>query len=463
MVRRSLSLIIAALLVTLPLAARAQTTPAPAAEQPAAAPAAPAPEVKKSSGPTFTPYGFILLNAFMNSRALNAGDDPNFAQNPGPTNDRQILLSSRYNRFGVRIGGMEALGAKVGATMEIDWGAGFPLEQGANLNQTNQAPNFEFYRPYLRMRLGFATMTWGDENAKVTLLMGHDYGLVNPLFAVSLGYIGTPLFQSAGNLYTRAPQVKVTGDFGKDVGLTVQAAVLDPLDQNLQAPLTAQSNPLISSGDRSRTPQIEGRVAARGKSGDMGAEVGVSGSWHKERYLLGTLALPTATATTPAFAPNGSYVDLDSAIGGVDAVFKFPFVEVRGEGFLGHNADMYFGHLGQGGVNITGGAAGTALTNVRNKRTKGFWAQAIVSPIPMLQLTGGYGVEVPFAEDVPNTAGQRTRNSNAAAGIIVAASKNLKFSAEGVWTFTATRPGGTGQTDVRADGYQTALSAQLTF
>ncbi|MFL5263977.1 MAG: hypothetical protein ACJ79L_16355, partial [Anaeromyxobacteraceae bacterium] len=416
MVRRSLSLIIAALFVTLPLAARAQTTPAPAAEQPAAGasatatvtPPAPAPEVKKSSGPTFTPYGFILVNAFMNSRALNAGDDPNFATTPGATNDRQILLSARYNRIGVRIGGMEALGAKVGATMEVDWGAGFPLEQGANLSQANQAPNFEFYRPYLRMRLGFATMTWGDENAKVTLLLGHDYGLVNPLFAVTLGYIGTPLFQGAGNLYTRSPQVKVTGDFGKDVGLTVAAAVLDPLDQNLQAPLTQQTNPTISSGDRSRWPQIEGRVAARGKSGTMGAEVGVSGAYHKERYLLGTLGASTSAAS-PAFAANGSWVDLDSAVGGVDAVFKFPFIEVRGEGFLGHNADMYFGHLGQGGVNVTTtagpattGTSTLTLTNVRNKRTKGFWVQGIVSPIPMVQLTGGYGVEVPFAEDVVN-------------------------------------------------------------
>jgi hypothetical protein len=419
MVRRALKLL-AVLCIALPLVARAQTT-----------------EEKKPAGPTFTPYGFILLNAFMSSRAFAADDYPQYAIAPGVVNPN--------GRFGVRIGNFEALGAKLGAVIEMDFGYGF-VSAAPTPAAGTQGANFDFYKPIARMRLGYATATWDVADlGKFTLLLGQDYGLVNPLFAVTLGYIGTPLFQNAGNLYTRSPMVKLTGDFGKDAGITAQVAVMNPMDQNEGAAGVAQQDPTLSSGDRARLPQVEGRLAARAKTDIVAGELGVSGSWHKERYLLGA---PTATART---------VDLDSLIGGVDLVLKFPFVEVRGEGFMGHNADMYFAHLGQGGTNFIGGAN---VTDVQNKRTKGFWAQAIVSPIPVVQLTAGYGTEQPFSEDI--AVGARSQNTMASAGIILSASKNLKFSAEGAWTWTKLKGSATGF-DNRQDGYQTVLSSQFTF
>jgi hypothetical protein len=462
------SLFLAAFLAALPFAGRAQTTPTPAPEQASPTPpAAPAPA--PASKVTFTPYGFILTNAFFSSGAFAADDYPQYSVRPGALNDRGILLSTRYNRIGVRIGGPEVLGAKVGAVLEADFGFGFVVSAGQNVQNSTQASNFDFYKPIARMRLGFATLTWGDPDAKVQLLVGQDYGLVNPLFAVTLGYIGTPLFQNAGNLYTRTPMLKLTGDLGKDNGVTVQLAVEDPMDQNIFAGAGAdQETPTLGSGNRSRIPQLEGRIAGRYKSPMASGEIGVSGAWHKERYLLGTFNPATATAQS-TFTPNNSYVDLDSAIGGVDAILKFPFVEVRGEGFIGHNADMYFGHLGQGGVNATVTSA-NVLTNVQNKRTKGFWAQGILTPVEWVQLTGGYGVELPFGDDIivsGNNASARTRNSIASAGIIFAASKNLKFSAEGAYTYTATKTtNATGVLqvgDTRLKGYQTVLSSQYTF
>ncbi len=458
------SLFLAAFVAVLPLTGRAQM-PTPAPEQPSQAsptpPAVPAPPPAAPTKVTFTPYGFILTNAFFNSRPFSNDDYPQYAVNPGALNDRGFLLSSRYNRIGVRIAGAEALGAKLGAVLEADFGFGFVVSANQNVQNSTQASNFDWYKPIARMRLGFATATWGDPDAKVTLLMGQDYGLVNPLFAVTLGYIGTPLFQNAGNLYTRSPMVKLSGDLGKDTGITVQAAVEDPMDQNIFASQGAdQENPSLSSGNRSRWPQLEGRVAGRYKSPMASGEIGVSGSYHRERYDLGTFNAATATAQS-TFTPNGATKDLTSAIGGLDAVLKFPYVEVRGEAFIGRNADMYFAHLGQGGVNPV--TSGTALTNVVNKRTKGFWAQGILTPIDEIQLTGGYGVERPFAEDI--LTGNRTRNSIASAGIIFAASKSLKFSAEGAYTYTSVRSGATLATafDTRLHGYQTVLSSQYTF
>jgi hypothetical protein len=473
MVRRRIALILAVFMAALPFAGRAQTADAP-----------------KPTGPTFTPYGFILTNAFFNSRPFAADDYPQYALTvPGALNDRSILLSSRYNRIGVRIGGPEAMGAKLAAVLEMDFGFGFVIPAGQNVAQTVQETNFDFYKPIARMRLGYATATWAlSDESKVTLLLGQDYGLVNPLFAVTLAYIGTPLFQNAGNLYTRSPGAQLKVDFGKTTGGTLQLAVLNPMDQNVTATtLQNQETPTESSGNKSRIPQLEARVAARAKTDVVQTEVGISGQYHKERYALGRFSPASVTvpatlppgglipvnAVTATFTPNGFYKDVDALLGGVDAVFKFPFVEIRGEGFIGNNADNYFAHLGQGGVNgVTAPVTATAtipggslnLTNVTVKRTKGFWAQGIITPVEYLQLTGGYGVELPFRRDVTPAAGQRTRNSVASAGIIAAASKNLKFSLEGAYTYTNTLSAANlNSKDVKANGYQTALSAQYTF
>jgi hypothetical protein len=455
MVRRRLALVFAVIFATLPFAARAQTASATVST-----------DEKKPSGPTFTPYGFILVNSFFSSRPFAADDYPQYAlAAPSATNDRGILLSTRYNRIGVRIGGLEGMGAKLGAVLEMDFGFGFVIPAGSNTNQSVQETNFDFYKPIARMRLGYATATWDAGGAKVTLLLGQDYGLVNPLFAVTLAYIGTPLFQNAGNLYTRSPGAQLRADFGKDAGGTIAVAVLNPMDQN-GLPVTViqnQETPTLSSGNRSRIPQLEGRVVGRAKTDVVSAEIGVAGQYHKERYAKGTFTTIAAGAA-PAFAANGQFLDIDSMLGGVDAVIKLPFVELRGEGFMGHNFDNYFAHLGQGGVNAVTTTAGavTTLRDVTSKRDKGFWAQAIVTPIQNIQLLGGYGVETPFRQDVPNVAGNRVRNSVAHAGIILAASKNLKFSAEGAYTYTTTRSG-SARSDVTINGYQTALSGQLTF
>jgi hypothetical protein len=257
--------------------------------------------------------------------------------------------------------------------------------------------------------------------------------------------------------------VKLTAALGKTNGITLQGAVMDPMDQNIVAGAGQnQETPTLSAGNRARTPQLEGRVAARYKTTpDLSGEIGVSGSWHKERYVTGTQA---TTGAPQAFTPNGQFVDLDAAIGGVDAVLRFPFIEVRGEGFLAHNADMYYGHLGQGGVTFFNGSAVAGatgnVTNALNKRTKGFWVQGIVSPVSEVQLVGGYGTEVPFAADIL-VANQRTRNSMASAGIILSATKNLKFSAEGAYTYTSTK--GPGAFDTSLNGYQTVLSSQFIF
>jgi hypothetical protein len=425
MVRRRLALVLAVLFSVLPFAGRAQ-------------------EEKKPTGPTFTPYGFLLLNAFFNSRAFNTNDYPDYVLAARTaTSDSLFTMEARAARIGVRLGLGEAAGAKIGAVLEADFLAAF----------TPNAASIEGYRPMMRIRLAYGTATWEIPDARITLLAGQDYGLVNPLFASTLAWGITPLFQNAGNAYIRAPQLQLKGEFGKDVGLTVAVAAMQPFDQTPNAVLTQQSGN-FSPGERARMPQLEARVAGRYKAGDIGGELGIGGSYHKERYALNA-----------NFNVNK---DVDAWLSGVDLVLRFPFVELRGEGYFATNQDTYFLHLSQGGVNLAGTT--TAITDVTSRRTKGGWAQAIISPIPLIQLTGGYGVEVPFAEDLrPAAAANRVRNSQAALGLILVASRNWRASVEWAYTITSTqRVAGTGtairQVGVnRNEGYETAASVQYTF
>jgi hypothetical protein len=431
MVRRRLALVLAVLFSTLPFAGRAQ-------------------EEKKPTGPTFTPYGFLLLNAFFNSRAFNTNDYPDFVL-PARTaiNDSLFAMEARASRIGVRIGLGEALGAQVGGVLEADFLATF----------TPNTQSIEGYRPMMRLRLAYGTATWGTPDARITLLAGQDYALVNPLFASTLAWGITPLFQNAGNAYIRAPQVQVKGEFGKDVGLTIAIAALQPFDQTPAAaagsnPGLAQQSGNFSPGERARIPQLEARVAGRYKAGDIGGELGVGGSYHKERYALN--------------ANLNTNKDLDAWLTGLDLVVRVPFIELRGETFFATNQDTYFLHLGQGGVNLAG--TPTNITDVTSRRTKGGWAQVIISPIPMFQVTAGYGVELPFVEDIrPANAGNRVRNSQATLGLIFIASRNWRAAVEWANTITSTqRVQGTGtaarQVGVIAnEGYETVVSTQYTF
>ncbi len=432
MVRRVLSLFaLATILAAAPQTSRAQ---AAAAEKPA--------------GPTFTPYGFVLLNAYFNSRPFNSVDYPDYAvpRLSGTTlADTAFLMEARAARLGVRIGLGEAVGAQLGAVIEGDFLAAFGTP-----NAGTGSTKIDFYRPEARMRLAFGTATWKSGDTSFRLLMGQDYGLVTPLFANTLAWITTPLFQNAGNPYIRAPQIQGKLDLGKDNGLTISAAVLDPQNQNPVGNTAAEESALLGPGNRSRIPEFDGRIAGRYKSGDIAGEVGVGGTYHKERYVTAA----------------GQNIDLDTTMAGADWVLKFPFVELRGEAWLATNQDTYFVHLGQGGINAAGPTGTAFVTSVSNKRSKGGWLQATITPVPYFQLAAGYGVELPNPKDIrTSTNGARLRNSQAELEAIFILSKNWKASIAWDNTVTTTaRATGTNITGInKLDGYQTVLSTQYTF
>jgi len=431
---RGLTLIVAALVALAPFAARAQaTTPAPTEKPTAAgaaqAPAAPAAKPAAAPALTVTPYGFVQLTADFNQGIFdNGGGDVQYpgvvALNETATTTRSFLMHARNSRFGVRLGLPTApFGAKLGAVFEVDFRGGF-----------GGATNVSFYQPLMRLRLAYGTATFKVGDAyNVTLLAGQEYGLVTPLFATSAAYTGDPIFWKAGNTWHRTPQIRLSGESTGQIGILWQAAVLSPLDN-----ASGSETLFVGPGNRSRRPDLEGRIAANMKSGKTKViEVGVGGHLGWERYSTSAAVSPTE--------------DLRSEMVGVDAQINLPIVSFKGEAWRGSNIEDYF--------TVGGGVAGNGTDGVRSLRTRGMWGQLVLQPVALVQVTAGAGVEEPEGDDLSPTAGIH-RNRQLMGGVIVNPSKNWKAAVEVTKTLTLH---GTAAGLTERQGVQTAVTTAFVF
>jgi hypothetical protein len=425
-------LLAAALISTLPLGALAQTSPPPPAE-----PAKPAAKVEDAV--KVTPYGFVLGNAYWSTETFSSRTYPGQVQ---ATNEGgSFNMTAAQSRFGVRLATKDTLvtGADITGVIEFDF-------NGGNLSGTSvnaAAPSSAFYNGLMRLRLAAATATWKTPVGNASLLVGQDYGLVNPLFAESLAWVASPLFWQAGNIWRRSPQVRATFNpkISDQFGLLIQAAILSPAD--------ASSPVDFGAGNRSRQPDLEGRVAINARvSPDMNGTVGFGYHTNERRYL----ATPAA-GTTPA-SPGG---DLTVSGYGVDLELNVPFLAVKGEWYKNDGLeDTYFGVIG----NPVGVVGGTSRVKVE---TDGYWAQGIVKLVPALWLTIGYGAASADEGDLGRfvtgaaAAGQRIDNSQLAAGVLVNAGKFWRVGVEWVQVETEYL------NNVSNTAQQIAFSSQLKF
>jgi hypothetical protein len=391
----------------------------PAQAKPPAAPAAPT--ALKIGSVSLTPYGTIIASAHWNTGGFGAnpclatcetleatgaatsGDFPNFANGmPG-----SFIMSSRLSRFGVNLDlPTEGIpGTTLKGQVEIDFGGGF----------TNTVGNsFQWYVPVPRLRLANSTLRFKlGETASASILAGLAPGLLAPLFGFRPAF-HTPIFYFAGNLWSRSPQFRVFGDVGGDFSVTWAAAMLAPLT-NLADSVTTQ---LISNdfgpGNRARMPDFEARVGVLYKRDKKTvADVGVSGHVGREYYAL-----------------TGQDKDVDSWGAALDANLNFGFIGVRGEVFAGMNLDSNNGNFPGaspgGGVRFVRAAATGLPDNVFPIHTRGGWAQLIVTPVPVIQLVGGYGYEQPTEGDLgtpPLADTIKLRNAHIYAAVMLSPTK----------------------------------------
>jgi hypothetical protein len=414
-----------------------------------------------------TPYGFVLANGFWSDNAFVNRDYPgqavapgsanwNSTTSPGGTRGGAFVLRANQSRFGVRLALKDDnwTGAEFAGTIEFDFKGGYLPGNPTCTANTATPPvitctqgttaSSSYNAGLMRLRIATAAATWKTPYGTWTILGGQDYGLVNPLFAESISYVADPIFWQAGNIWRRTPQFRLTFDqkFGA-VGLNLAAAILSPADR--EAPVD------FGAGNRSRQPDIEARGAISAKPmPDVSATVGVGYHTNKRRYFQGATNERDVTAT----------------VLGVDADLNLTkFLQVKGEYYTGKGADDSYNAIGPGTLPIVATPA-----EYLDVATSGYWAQAILKPLPIVSIVAGYGMATVDKDDlarVVTTANQpatRQENTQLHGGIIFNAGKFWRFGVEAVKTDTTyLTPIATNAGETKFSAMHYALSSMFRF
>jgi hypothetical protein len=204
-------------------------------------------------------------------------------------------------------------------------------------------------------------------------MFGQEVPLIAGLNPVSVASFGTSEFATAGNLWLWLPQLRGTWMFAPHLAL--QGAVLAPTTGDPVGTFDTGLDP----AERSSRPYLQARARAQWGSEDARGEIGVGLHRGWIRRADGTLANSEAVAAD-ARIPLGSHVEL------------------RGEAYSG----QALRGLGGGGIGQNLTTTGAPVED------KGGWAQLILRPSTLVELTGGCGIGDP--KDVVGLPAGRTRN-----------------------------------------------------
>jgi hypothetical protein len=261
-------------------------------------------------------FGTIVSNTFFNTGEVNWLDNPNIVV-PAPVSLPAGSFSStlRQSRIGAVVEGPTIGSANANGFFAVDFLGGIPNFQ------TGQVMGIP------RLLYAFVRV----EGAKTVLEVGQDHMILAPRNPTSLAAMSFPDLYRSGNLYLRAPQVRVEHTFtaGKSGDFLAAGGILAPIAGDFASNSFTFVPPNLA-GERSRWPALEARLAWRARPANAGEEkgweIGISGHYGRERYVAGI---------TPSWA---TALDFDAHSGRVG---------FGGEWFVGRNLDAFGGALGQ--------------------------------------------------------------------------------------------------------------------
>jgi hypothetical protein len=365
---------------------------------------------------TLDASGWLIVQTFGNRGDLDARELPRWALRNTIADQRAFGIAPRQSRLRAAIG-IPADGLLAGATLkglvEADFAGG--------------AATADTVIP--RLRHYFISANWKNMS-NLTLIVGQFWGVAGGnYFSESLAHFAMPRFGGGGFVFRRSPQFRVSADVPAPgpISFNVMAAALTPGDTG-----SALSG---SPGNTSAFPNLEGRVTGVYKqNGKPLAELGVWGHYGRERYEI-------AAGGPIAFAQDRS---VKSKALGADLRFTLPFVTLVGQVWTGSNLDVLASIAGVSAAagSTTNGTRTDALSDPAHPRmiglkSKGGFAQAIITPVKGFQLLAGAGMENPDDNtlwDPSSTLASRnnliTKNTQYSAGTIVSLSSKWRMSFE---------------------------------
>jgi len=237
-------------------------------------------KVESESKYPVTITGLLLFNGFVNTRQVDMAATPTVAlDGTGSTG-----ASIQQTILGFNARGPHLFGARSYADLRIDF-------DGNSTSSASSAVYTGYYNTtaaIVRLRTAHAGLQWQHTDAYFSL----DRPIFSPDAPTSLTAVAEPALAWSGNLWTWNPQVGVTQDLGlaNSYKLRLQGALMDVGDAPLStmSPAAAQSTVLPASGEQSRWPGEEARIALLGSMAEEGSHVGVGGYFAPHLSPAGT-------------------------------------------------------------------------------------------------------------------------------------------------------------------------------
>jgi hypothetical protein len=327
-------------------------------------------------------FGTVHADVFANSATPNWLDIPNLV-NAAPADGHTGTFSAtlRQTRLGFTADGPTLGRVRTSAVVAMDFFGGIP---GFQTGQVMGLP---------RLLVAYARL----DGEKTAAEIGQDHMILSPRDPTSLAAFAFPLLFRSGNLYLRAPQVRVERAITSH--LQASGGIVAPIGGDLTVEDYRFVPPALG-GERSRRPGLQARLGyANGEpAASRLVDFGISGHYGWERR-------PAELA--------------DSWAGAVDFAFRRDWIGVAGEAFSGENIDAFGGALGL------------------DARAAGGWAEIQFKPASRISLQAGAGVD-----EVRGAAQQivpRRRNQTVYGNVIFTVTPEIETSFEYRWLTTTPR------------------------
>ena len=318
-------------------------------------------------------FGTLHASVFANSGNANWLDNPNLVAAPPADGQAGTMSASlRQTRLGFLAEGPALGRVRTNAVVAMDFFGGIP---GFQTGQVMGLP---------RLLVAFARL----EGERTAVEIGQDHMILAPRDPSSLAAFAFPLLFRSGNLYLRVPQVRVEQKLTSTLRAT--AGIIAPIAGDLSGDAYLFVPPALS-GERSRRPGLQARVAYVAGDAESGrtVDVGVSGHTGWERRGA-ALARSWATA--------------------LDLSARHDVIGVAGEFFVGDNMDAFGGALGL------------------DARSAGGWGEVQLYPTERVSFAAGGGVD--DIRDARRATLARQRNRSAFGNVTFSITPELQTSFE---------------------------------
>src|SRR4051794_18315769 len=299
-------------------------------------------------------YGTILSNTFFNTRDVDWADVPILVNSRSVFNSGWFSSSLRQSRIGLEVNGPTVGPFKTSGVFAMDFMGGMTDFQATPLFGL---PNIVY--AYARF-----------ESARTAIEAGQDEMILAPGNPTSLVAFSYPELYRAGNLYLRAPQVRVErqltgskqGQLKATLGIVTPVGTYPTLDFPGGGVTNGWKRPAVQA-------RIGWQSAPQGATDQPGWALGISGHY-------GRVALPQVNSSGNIV----SSFSQDSWAGAFDLDLHSRQLGFDAEGYLGKNLQSLGGGIGQPGKTAGGYFEGRFIATPRLQFNAGLGDDHLTKP-----------------------------------------------------------------------------------